>query len=384
MVTSSLSSMTTYNDSLVHDNCTKSHHEEQHCDFCLWSDVLVVPILVSCGVTGNIICILVINKVRFGFPSTKILIKFLATFDMLYLIGSIFYQTMSSMQHYSDWLGHCHVYTYMKPYLWPYMSFLQTTESWLIVAIAADRFIAVRYPLNSSTLCSRTKGYKAVTVIIMASLLYNVPHAFEFALVTNNECQQQDIKAVATSLWSNQMYILVYKSILTTLVKLVLPLGLLLFFSVAVVHSIHTAARRRRTFLQQQCTLNRNHCDKKKQVHNNVTPVLLVIILVFVVCQLVGFLLYIYDLAGLSFLSQSDFRLVHTLSNLMLVINAAVNFIIYISCSKAFLAGFIQVCFCSTFVKTNSQYFVTQQAKNGTQSVNGDSHCKTNTRITVL
>ena len=51
-----------------------------------------------------------------------------------------------------------------------------SSSVWLTIAVTAERFVAVCYPLKASTLCTRKTDGITSTFIIMSALLYNLQH----------------------------------------------------------------------------------------------------------------------------------------------------------------------------------------------------------------
>ena len=100
-------------------------------DVRFWINIVIVPICVIFGITGNVLSFIVIDRIAFGLPSSKTLVKALATFDIMYLAGSLLFQTMRTIQYDTDWLGGVFIYPYLHPVVWPYMTTTQTIATWI-------------------------------------------------------------------------------------------------------------------------------------------------------------------------------------------------------------------------------------------------------------
>ena len=250
-----------------------------------WLNIFIVPVLVIFGVTGNVLAFIVIDKINFGLPSSKTLIKALATCDILYLLGSLLFQTMRTIQYDTTWLGDTYIYPYLHPIVWPYMTTTLTIATWITVAIAADRYIAVEFPFRAITVCSSKKAKLFVKILVVSSIIFNFPHCFEYKWDERISCSGTvSVHIAPTDLFLNDTYQIVYWSVLTLLIRFIFPLTILFVLTAGLICTIKKAKRHHH---------HRNTMRVKRAKKDYVTPVLIAVIISFIFCQTTEFIMHI-------------------------------------------------------------------------------------------
>ena len=323
-------------------------------DVRFWINIVIVPICVIFGITGNVLSFIVIDRITFGLPSSKTLVKALATFDIMYLAGSLLFQTMRTIQYDTDWLGEVFIYPYLHPVVWPYMTTTQTIATWIIVVIATDRYVAIEFPFKALSICTAAKARLAVKIIIGASVVFNFPHCFEYKWEdVSNPCTSDVIvDIVPTDLFMNRAYQIAYWSVLTLLLRFVLPLTALCVLTVCLLGSIDKARKRQRP---QASAVIVNRCSRK----DGVTPVLLAVVVSFLLCQSTEFVMHILTTLRWTNATYRENenttaqQIANTVGNLLLVVSASINFILYLAFAKSFQSAVKQL-LCSKVHCVNS------------------------------
>jgi len=183
--------------------------------------------------------------------------------------------------------------------------------------------------MQAARLCTVRQAKFQLFVVLACVLLYNVPRFGEGYLATVPVNSTSDgimyiIQADYTWLGNNNLYRIVYYNILYAVLMLALPLITLSGLNVRLIRAL-TALRRKRAEMQGPKT-------SASSQDSNVTLVLVIVVLVFTVCQtpaLVTQLMWslLSDEARECGGLQYYFR---NISNLLVVVNSAANFPIYL------------------------------------------------------
>ena len=319
-------------------NATSNEDEVKYGRFKVIVDVYIVGFLCVFGISGNILSIVVIGKDRAMRGTTGFLLQMLAFADAIYLTTCLFYQAFNTVDQYTDWVPSLsEIWTYVEPYIWPCASIAQTGAVWLVVVVTADRYVAICKPLHAPQYSTLTNMRRAVTVVWIFSILYNLPRFFERSVVRkfDNETNATTYEVEKTDLRNNNLYIVVYKTCLFFIVRFFIPLSSLAFFNTRLIQAIKESSRLRGV--------------KVRDVHRKekYTLTLVVVVLVFVICELPDFILRLWIAVPIGASSMKKniwtFRYINVISNLFLTINSCVNFVIYCFMGQKFRRILLQV-----------------------------------------
>ena len=287
-------------------------------------DVYLVTLLSMFGISGNLLSVVVLGKDRSVRSTTGYLLQMLALSDAIYLTTCLLYQTLNTLEDCTDWvIGLRDVWPYMELFIWPAASIAQTSAVWLVVVVTADRYIAICRPLHAPQYSTLSRIRRAVIAVWVFSILYNLPRVFERVVIHKwDEVTNSTITVVEkTSLRENNLYVIIYKMCLFFIVRFFLPLSSLAFFNTRLIQAIKESGR-----LQQ---------ERPRETHRKekYTLTLVVVVIVFVVCELPDFVLRFWMALHMHAPSFTDvlptLRYINVISNLFLTINSCVNFVIY-------------------------------------------------------
>ena len=219
-------------------------------------DVCVVGLLCLIGFVGNSLTFVILRVDRDKHSTTNWLLQTLAVVDIVYLIACILIQPVKAIHdlypetdywhhHGSSWSSFHVTFTHMEPYVWPLTSIAQTVTIWVVVLVTVDRYIAICMPLRSK-IRTLPRARAAVTVVVVAAILYNIPRFFE-RTVSSILCDgRYRIVLEATELRGSNLYFVVYKTICYFVFRTIGPLMLLIVLNARLIRALREMRRRHR------------------------------------------------------------------------------------------------------------------------------------------
>ena len=282
------------------------------------------------GFIGNILSIIVLRRDRDKKNTTTWLLQALAVTDSLYLFGSILIQTLQTLKSDTNWWpAFRRMYPRARSSIWPIASMFQTTTVWIIVVITVDRYLAVTRPFTAYT--KKRQHMKIyVALVFLVAALYNIPRFFEREVITVfNECTNtSEYQVVHTPFRLDRTYFMVYHVILHCIFRSVGPLAIVLILNIGLIKEFKRAQ-------------NARHHMTGKAVHqSSITLMVTVVVTVFIVCELPDALLRIVAVIQHDDPKDQKFDdnllYLNVISNSLLTLNSAVNFLIYCCTGEQF------------------------------------------------
>ena len=299
---------------------------------------IVLPLCVF-GMSGNILSIIVLGKDRTVRKTTGFLLQMLALADTVYLTTCLFFQTLNTIDKHSTWIPALRQgFPYMEPYMWPCASIAQTAAVWLVVVVTADRYIAICRPLHAPQYSTISRIRRAVLVVWIFSILYNLPRFFEREIhsVFDNSTNTTSVRVEKTELRENKVYLLVYKTIFFFMLRFFIPLSLLAFFNTKLIQAIKESEK-----------ISSKRESQKGRKDTKYTLTLVVVVIVFAICETPDFVLRVWISLN-QYIDSLPYhtptlRYINTISNLFLAINSCVNFVIYCLLGQKFRRIMVQI-----------------------------------------
>ena len=275
------------------------------------------------GLIGNSLSFAVLHKYSRNNVATYLL-KALAVSDNLFLIAASLvemYLAMALFFQLTEQLDS--VYHDLQTYAWPIVHITQLGTVWMTVLVAGNRYIAVCKALHAPHLCTKRNIQLQILAMFCAIVIYNIPRYFEFIYVQKNITQADNttmVEDVNVGLTSHHIYNILYENVSYCLFVFLFPLLILIFFNVHLVKDLKKA---------QQC--RKALTSRSTMEENNITLVMIVIILVFIVCQTPAsinqILFYVVDDSAQK--TCSSYAKYYHVSNLLIIMNSSANFLIY-------------------------------------------------------
>ncbi|KAI0240620.1 FMRFamide receptor, partial [Lamellibrachia satsuma] len=294
-----------------------------------------VGTLVVVGVIGNSFAFVVFWKDNIK-TSASFLFQGLSLIDSALLLAVLPLYSIESFVVYTGWLkGYLAISPYVLVYLLPLALTAQTATIWVTVLVAVNRYIAVCLPYRASRLCTVLKAKKQLAFVLLFAVLYNIPKFAEYRVeyVTTDNGTTYTATAGYTTLGSSKLYYIIYGNILYLIFLLALPIFILTLLNIRLIKALK-ALRRKRMEMQ----------SLRQQQDNNVTFVLIIVVIVFIICQVPALVNQVmWNVAPDEARTCGGFQFyLRNIANMLVILNSAVNFIIYILFNKRFRHVLIQ------------------------------------------
>lgn len=282
---------------------------EGYCLLSLWDlnrynmaiNVYVLGILCLLGILGNLLTIVVLNRDDEKPKTTRFLLQTLATVDGFYLVVAVFVFPVDNLLR----MRSNYQFT-IEPYLRYVQCVAETSAVWMVLPVTVDRYLAVCRPWKVEWKELRRAKF-AVAVVLVSAFLYGIPE-----LITSFSYLDQHR-------YNSRYYRLIYHVICYTILRAVGPLLTLIVLNGRLFREVLLMRKRHLDLTQRQAQ------------PDNITLILVVIVTVFLVCQLPTVALRIATAIGIF----NDCSLIKTyvillfVSNAFFVCNSSVNFVIY-------------------------------------------------------
>lgn len=148
-------------------------------------EVVVTGLPCMVGFVGNILALVVLRKEpRKG--ATVWLLAALAIADWL-LLAYIFQEKV--VTNFCRYMDYHQCYWKMRkpwPYTWPLGCMAQMSTVWLVVVVTIDRYVAICHPFKAVSWSTVAKAKRAIIVIVVCSVLFNIPRFFHTMITESN------------------------------------------------------------------------------------------------------------------------------------------------------------------------------------------------------
>ena len=294
------------------------------------------------GFVGNVLSFIVLVR-AFGKSPMFYVLRAVAVSDAFFLFSVFVIQFVVNVYPYTGMLQWCFDYRgYIQYLIWPVLMMTQMSTVWLTVLVSMERYIAICFPLRSASMCTFAKVRRCVIAIFIFSFLFNIPRYFEHIVTLNGiyNLEKSDISG-------NVVYRYLYMCVLYSLMLFLIPLVLLVLLNAKLVLALKRGKKQWQTLQVRQ----------KKEQHLTIIP--LTIVLVFFMCGTPALVVNIIE-AIWQHIESEGFMQFLVVSNLLVVLNSAANFIIYCLLGKKFRSKLCEICKC----KCRPTYRVVHQLVN--------------------
>ena len=315
---------------------------------------ILVPVITTAGLLGNIISSCVLTR-KSMISSTNCYLTALAVFDTMYIVFSF----TLSLKHY-HWVRESHVYVYWYVYSRVFADISSNVSVFLTVTFTLERYVGVCHPMKGRVLCTPRRANYIIVGVVIFAFICTTPEFFEWRIVEVIVDNVTSADVQNTELGQSSSYQVGYFLFLVSTFTL-LPLGLLCVFNGILVHSVIVATRVRK----KMAYISVAREPRRQQEQLKITMMLISVVAVFLVCQFPNASLMVYttyiDMADVTMTAydRNNLRIAGNVVNLLILINASCNCVLYSVMSSKFRRVFLRA-FCKFIPKYNTQYTRTE------------------------
>lgn len=296
-----------------------------------WVQRVLVPIVVTVGVIGNLVTVVVLTRRRMR-SSTNMYLTALAVSDLLYLI----FMFSLSLEHYPGFSGpDFRTYWEYNPFGRWFADATSSSSVWLTVSFTVERYIAVCHPLRGKVLCTERRARAVIGCVFAACVLATATTPFEWQVT-----QKENGWGITYSkLGNDETYQTVFYWF-TSIMFIFLPLVLLGFFNSFLVRAVHQSQKQR--FRMTQVDQHESSSSAQTQ-ENRITIVLISVVVLFMVCQLPTAFILLYSAVRTQRGPREDgiLRGLGNIFNFLVAIHSSCNFLLYCALSDKYRRTFM-------------------------------------------
>ena len=295
------------------------------------AECYIVMFIAIFGLIGNTISIIIMNKDKER-REVLFLLQVLALADSFYLL-------LCLLRYPTKYFVSINDYYMMQIYVFPFLKTAQTSAVWAMLLVTVDRYIYICQPLKAHQMFnSRGRRIMAFLVFLFA-FIYNLPRFFDSCLMAFvDPCTNRKILTMVYSPTFNRgsIYLNLYIYGLYIVFIYLGPLLTLVVLNAKLIGAIRRSRRRHK----REKVRGTTNTDNRRNGEINATMILIIIIMIFILCETPELLMKIITLLNrhLSFINDKStiFNTLTTINILLMVTNSAVNFIVYVAYGKRF------------------------------------------------
>ncbi|KAI0213272.1 hypothetical protein LSAT2_001710 [Lamellibrachia satsuma] len=319
---------TTFNNTTVdfggYGNENLSQDELNYKSVSYYCITILHPVIYTIGVTGNVMNLVVFTRQRMRHGKSDIEkaattgLIFLAVSDMMYCLTGL----MTHFLHpFSNDGSAASVFVHhYRNYTPAILNTFQFISTWLTVTVAMERYFAVTYPFMARQIANPKRTAILGMAVYIVSILFNIPLFLHYKIVRHVANGQTFYIPIPGPLPQTLAYTITWSAL-----GILVPLVTLAFCNVRFLVVIYRS--------QARFTPN-NACSdssRRNPILNSTTVTLVSIICLFIllVCPAMVVKFIGNFVKQLSDASYYQFQLTLVITNTMLAVNFAVNFLLY-------------------------------------------------------
>jgi hypothetical protein len=335
---------TSTNDAIIAKN---ELHDSNLDLFYFIINSIVDGVICSLGFVGNalILCVLQNGGAK---TSNSIFLQILAISDSCYLVYGVLYLVLPSIHKQTGFLKVIddhknYIVTAVMPMAWTAL----TASTWLVMTIAVDRYAVVAYPLKASRWCTPKKAMWVGGAILILATLFNLVRWPRYYFVSFHSSVQTNATYLSHLKddipgWNKDLYRDVYHIGLTYVFIFLVPMIIISVMNLLLIRELHKSSRRRWHLASTASSLKKL---REEQSRNNVTHMLVIVITLFLVCQLSDFVSAVVS-SGDFHVNQKLLSYYQGIKEALLLLGCSCNFYIYALFYKRFRFSLAKLCGC--------------------------------------
>lgn len=286
--------------------------------------LILYPIFCVLGLIGNGLGIAVMLQKQMR-SSTNVYLLALAISDGIKIICDALYFLVVLFLEIDPKIGN-RLYIFLYPYAHYVFNASLCISAWLTVAVAVERYVYVCHVHKVRTYCTLSRARAISFSVFIFMSLACIPYALRYKTVEsqNNSTTWISYDLSLTDLWADPKFASIFTWI-QYFIRIIIPLTLLIVLNIFIMYGI------------RKCRIGRKN--------HRITVMLIVVIIVFIICIIPDAIMSTF--LGFGYYEEDYLaRAIREITDLFLLINTAVNFVIYCAFNTIFWRNF-QSLFCS-------------------------------------
>lgn len=292
------------------------------------------------GVLGNLLSIYVLTRPDMRSTSNFYLV-ILAVYDigvlvcyvLLYIV-EVAYDYTRDFEVHRSWFGYL-AEVYLASHI------LQGVAMYSTVAATVERWIALGFPrVCGRFTCTNRKILLSTVMILVFVAGAQMPRYFEVKIVRLPQCDGQFgmFQLEPSELALNADYVSIYSVWVSGIVFCFLPFSILLTLNLGVFYKLSLKRPAQCSMLSLTPWAQRIEDRIRKRKTREATVVLLIVVFIFLICNLPGLVLAIMEQTCRDFLFNHSvfYSYFRDCINILAVINSSANFVVYVLFGRDF------------------------------------------------
>ena len=316
-----------------------TYNKEFLCSSFLFANHFVVMgILCTIGACGHILTVATLFRDSKR-NVTSLLFMILAVSETGFLAMTVIIKCIPVLCTYTNSESICRFRYYSWPYVikyaLPFALIMLILSVWIILLVTIHRAIAVLIPHRAKEYATIRSVRIQCVLLTIASVIFNLPRFFEMKIIPRNGCTPV---MAYTPLFYNKVYNIFYKNVLINIFVNIGPLVLLTILTFYLVREIRTTIRRRH--------LLSSHYDESQRNSVQLTVLLILVVVVFIVCQIPHSVYALLRVIVSSYMFRCPNSLYYfmNISDALVIFNSSINFFLYCLAGKRFRQHLRDLC----------------------------------------
>jgi hypothetical protein len=291
---------------------------------------LMVP-LMFVGFVCNLLIVVVLSRDKTMNKTTRFLLQTMALADIMFYVFCPVSDVLE-FYYFFSWSGLGFKMYYTTGIL---MTISQTIVTWMAVIVTYQRYVAVSRPLHARQYITTSRARAAVVVVFISIFITYSPFV---------------CLGLSSVTYLNDNVCFYFYQVIFITVTFVLPISLTVFLNIRLI----IVTRRSSAFLRQQFAPGENS-DSRIACNNRVTVTTIVIVIVYLICELPMTTVQILNATVGRLISSSSCEdqrienylfIAYNISLFFIVINSLADCVIYCIMGKSFRQTLARELFC--------------------------------------
>lgn len=307
---------------------------QRYASLAFYVNNIIVPVICLFGIVGNILNLVVLTRKQLQRSmdrlekSVSVGLVALAASDVISCVLFMMTSLVQEQTLYSPLESHLSLY--FKIYQEALVNVFLLCSTWLTINMALGRYFAICHPLQARGFISLRGTRIAVACVFVGSVIATLPrfwHYYETTVSCNellpnasrpvpHDCPCRFHTKTTYGLYRNNQFVFGY-GLFCSVVSIFIPLIILTICNVCLIRAL------RRSYRMQSLY----RANKPNDSGHRITPTLIALIVLFTV--LVAPADFVVFARLVDSISYTAFKMATMITNVLLLINFAINFVLY-------------------------------------------------------